>query len=47
MLSTKVVVTTLVVDAHEDRVLSTADVVGAYLNTLIDNFMAIKLEEKW
>ena len=36
--------TTLGMDAHIKKVVATTDVVGDYLNALIDDFMAMKLE---
>ena len=34
---------TLLIDAHEKRDVATADVVGAYLLTTMDNFVMVKL----
>ena len=46
MVSAEGLVAALVVDTHEERAVVTVDVVGAYLNALMDNFLAMKLEGK-
>ena len=38
--------TTFVVDVHEERLVAITDVVGTYINTLMNNFLAMKLEGK-
>ena len=43
-MSTEDIIATLVIDMNENRDVSITDVVGAYLNTNMDDFVAIKIE---
>ena len=43
-VSTEALLCTLVVDAHEDRYVATADVKGAYLHAEIDDYVILKLD---
>ena len=43
-VSTEALITTLVIDAYEGREVATCDVVGAYLNAIMDEFVAMKIE---
>ena len=43
ILSTKELVTTLVIDAHKNRDIITTNILGAYLNTFMNNFVIIIL----
>jgi len=43
-VSTEAILCTLVVDAHENRYVATADVKGAYLHAEIDDYVILKLD---
>ena len=43
-ISTEALITSLVVDVHEGRDVTTCDIVGAYLNVDMDKFTTMKLE---
>mmetsp|Transcript_26617 Transcript_26617/g.41320 ORF Transcript_26617/g.41320 Transcript_26617/m.41320 type:complete len:590 (+) Transcript_26617:1688-3457(+) len=43
-VSTEALLCTLVVDAHENRYVATADIKGAYLHTEMDDYVLVKLD---
>ena len=45
-VSTEALLTTLVIDTYEGREVATADIIGAYLNAIMDEFVVIKIEHE-